>query len=284
MGALLALIPAIGWGIQPLIVRKVGGSVANSVLGTGLGAVVIGLIIQCIYGSAGGTTFLISFVSGLLWMMGQAGQYFAFTKIGVTRANPISTGLQIVGTSVIGVLIFGEWSGTVSKLLGLLAILLIIVGVALTAVTDRHDSQNSHMLGRTLMVLVPTTIGYWAYSALPKVVSAASLQIFFPQMLGIAVGAVLYALVTTKGHALIEKQSWQSLIVGLIFGASSLAYIFAAKSVGVASAFVITQLNVVVATLGAMIVLKETKTSRELRATIVGLILIVGGSVITAFI
>ncbi|WP_318766133.1 GRP family sugar transporter [Lactiplantibacillus carotarum] len=281
MGILLALIPAIGWGIQPLIARKVGGSPANQIVGMGLGSLLIGLIIWMTSGTVTGTAFWLSFGAGFLWSLGQVGQFISFTHLGVTRTMPISTGLQIVGTSLIGVLIFGEWSGTTAKLIGLAAIILVIIGVALTAVTDQKGSGETS-IGYGLSILVPTTVGYWAYGALPKTINAAGIHLFFPEMLGIFVGAIVYALIRTKGQALMQKETWKNGLIGIVFGISSLAYIFAAQSAGVATAFVITQLNVVVSTLGAMLILREGKSPRELRFTLIGLILIVVGSIMTA--
>lgn len=46
MGLLVALIPALGWGIQPLILAKLGGKPTNQILGTGIGALIVGLIVQ----------------------------------------------------------------------------------------------------------------------------------------------------------------------------------------------------------------------------------------------
>lgn len=280
MGILLALIPALGWGIQPLIARKFGGQPANQIFGTGLGALIVGCIVFGFAGTVTGVNFAISFFAGVLWSIGQVGQYIAFTQIGVTKTMPISTGLQVVGTSLIGVLIFGEWPALTAKLIGLVAIILVVGGVALTTVTDHKSASQS--IARGLIVLVPTTVGYWAYSALPKAVNANGIQLFFPEMLGIFVGALVYNVATTRGHGLVESKSWLNAIIGLVFGVSSLAYIFAAKSSGIATVFVITQLNVVVSTLGALLILHESKTSRELKATLAGLALIVVGSILTA--
>ena len=41
---LLALVPAVGWGIMPLITGKVGGSTINQTFGIGAGATIISLI------------------------------------------------------------------------------------------------------------------------------------------------------------------------------------------------------------------------------------------------
>ncbi|MCH4009786.1 GRP family sugar transporter [Companilactobacillus sp.] len=285
MGVLLALIPAIGYGVQPLIATKVGGSPSNQIFGTGFGAAIVGVIMWAIFGTASGSGFWWAFLAGALWSLAQAGQYVAFTQIGVTRTMPISTGLQVVGTSLIGILIFGEWNKSYSKWVGAIAILLVVIGVALTAITDKKEGNSaSASIGRGLAVLVPTTIGYWAYSALPKALDSVSgTHLLFPEMLGIFVGAIIYNLVRTKGKSFAQKESWQNGIIGIVFGISSLAYIFAAKDAGVATSFVITQMNVVVSTLGGLFILHESKTPREMKFTLSGLALIVVGSVMTAF-
>ena len=282
LNLVIALLPALGWGLNPLLISKIGGKPVNQTLGTGLGALVVGLIVQLMYQPhVSGTTFLLSALSGAFWVLGQIGQYTAYSRMGVSSTMPISTGVQLVGTSVIGVLMFGEWGGTTAKLVGFAAIILMIIGVAMTAVTDNTESRAG--LASGLTVLLPTTVGYWIYSALPKAVSASGVAIFFPQMLGMCLAALIYALVVGRGRAFREKTSWLNMLAGLIFGVSALAYIFSAKANGVATAYVITQLSVVISTLGGMLVLHEQKTLRELRLTLMGLVLIVVGSVMTAF-
>lgn len=91
MGILIALIPAIGWGIQPLVLKKIGGRPTNEILGTGIGALLVGLVVQ-LFMSPGGisiTTFLISLLSGAFWVIGQIGQYTTFNLIGVSKTMPI---------------------------------------------------------------------------------------------------------------------------------------------------------------------------------------------------
>ena len=41
---LLALVPAVGWGVMPLITGKVGGSTVNQTFGIGAGATIVGLV------------------------------------------------------------------------------------------------------------------------------------------------------------------------------------------------------------------------------------------------
>lgn len=285
---LLALIPAIGWGIQPIFLEKIGGDSTNDVLGFGIGAVIVGAIVQFFFQPAAISweAFLISFVSGAFWIFGQSGQVRSYSIIGVSRTMPISTGLQLIGTSLIGVLGFGEWPGIANKIFGFLAIAILIGGAYLTSVEPKSeavsaDSGQSNM-ARGLTLLTMTSIGYWVYSAAPRLVDADGLSIFFPQMLGILTGAIVFALMT-RPTALKEKKSWLSGFVGLIFGIASLAYIFSAQANGVTIAYILTQLNVVIATLGAVFILREKKSSLQMRLTYIGLALIVGASIITVF-
>ena len=249
MGLLIALIPAVGWGIQPLILKKIGGRPTNEILGTGIGAVLVGLLVQLFASPAGisVTTFLISLLSGAFWVIGQTGQYTSFNLIGVSKTMPISTALQLVGTSLIGVFAFGEWSGSMGKIIGAAAIILLVFGSALTAISD--DPGKKGGITKGISLLASTSIGYWVYSALPKLVDASGLSIFFPQMIGVFLGAVIYV-IFRKPTAFSEDKSWKATIVGAIFSVSALAYIFSANENGVATAYIITQLNVVISTLG----------------------------------
>lgn len=262
MGLLIALIPAVGWGIQPLILKKIGGRPTNEILGTGIGAVLVGLLVQLFASPAGisVTTFLISLLSGAFWVIGQTGQYTSFNLIGVSKTMPISTALQLVGTSLIGVFAFGEWSGSMGKIIGAAAIILLVFGSALTAISD--DPGKKGGITKGISLLASTSIGYWVYSALPKLVDASGLSIFFPQMIGVFLGAVIYV-IFRKPTAFSEDKSWKATIVGAIFSVSALAYIFSANENGVATAYIITQLNVVISTLGGMYILHENKTPKE---------------------
>ncbi|KXT77860.1 GRP family sugar transporter [Streptococcus sp. DD13] len=281
---LLALVPALCWGIQPIFLTKIGGDDTNSVLGFGLGTVVMGLLVQLTLTPASISlpAFLISFFSGMFWTLGQAGQVKAYRIIGVSKTMPISTGFQLVGTSLIGLLAFGEWSSWTSKVFGFLAIAILVGGAYLTSVEPQKVGEDNGALLRGLRLLLLTSVGYWVYSAAPRLVDADALSIFLPEMLGILTGAVIYAALS-RPAAFKEKESWLSGFVGLIFGIASLSYIFSAQANGVTVAYILTQLNVVIATLGAVFILREKKNKTQMRLTYLGLILIVGASVITVF-
>ena len=284
MNILIALVPALGWGFMPIITGKVGGSPVNQMFGIGAGATVVGLVSYLVtQPSVSAQAFWFSVLCGALWTIGQIGQFISFKRIGVSGTVPLSTVFQLVGNSIIGMLIFGDWAGAHAKIIGIIALAIVVVGALLTSVSDSSDGQK--MQTKDALFLLCTTVGFWIYSSFPNmpIVKAESpTGIFLPEMLGILLGSIIYALFTDK-NSFKQKQQYQNMIAGVAWGIAAFAYIFSAKANGNTSAFIWTQLNVVIGTFGGIFVLHEQKSSRELKFTILGILLIVVGSVATSF-
>ncbi|WP_119325853.1 GRP family sugar transporter [Companilactobacillus musae] len=284
MNILIALIPALGWGFMPIITGKVGGSPVNQMFGIGAGATIVGLISYLVtQPSVSAQAFWFSVLCGALWTIGQIGQFISFKRIGVSGTVPLSTVFQLVGNSIIGMLIFGDWAGVQSKIIGIIALAIVVVGALLTSVTD--SSSGKKMEAKDAAFLLCTTVGFWIYSSFPNipiVKAESSTGIFLPEMLGILLGAIIYALFTDK-DSFKQKQQYQNIIAGIAWGIAAFAYIFSAKANGNTSAFIWTQLNVVIGTFGGIFVLHERKSRHELTFTILGIVLIVIGSVATSF-
>ncbi|CAJ1196995.1 GRP family sugar transporter [Companilactobacillus nantensis] len=284
MNILIALIPALGWGFMPIITGKVGGSPVNQMFGIGAGATIVGLISFLVtQPSVSAQAFWFSVLCGALWTIGQIGQFISFKRIGVSGTVPLSTVFQLVGNSVIGMLIFGDWAGAQAKIIGIIALAIVVVGALLTSVSDSTDGQK--MQTKDALFLLCTTVGFWIYSSFPNmpiVKSESPTGIFLPEMLGILLGSIIYALFTDK-NSFKQKEQYQNIIAGIAWGIAAFAYIFSAKANGNTSAFIWTQLNVVIGTFGGIFVLHERKSHRELTFTILGIVLIVVGSVATSF-
>lgn len=282
---LLALIPALGWGLMPLITGKIGGSAVNQMFGIGAGATIIGLVAYAVTQPTVSTTaFWFSVLCGALWTIGQVGQFVSFKRMGVSNTMPLSTVLQLVGNSLIGVIIFGEWHSARALTIGFVALAIVIVGALMTSVSDSNSDKK--VTASNFSFLLVTTIGYWVYSAFPKIpiVANESAQgIFLPEMLGILLGSVIYALCSGNASSFKQKEQYLNILGGLSWGIAAFAYIFSAKALGVTEAFIFTQLNVIIATFGGIWILHEHKSHREMAYTIWGIVLIVVGSIATAF-
>lgn len=248
----------------------------------------VGLIVFAImHPTITASAFIWAFMAGACWTIGQIGQFISMKpeRMGVTTTMPISAGFQLVGNPLIGMLFLGNWSGTTAKIIGLVALAIVVVGVILTAVTDDNKSESAS--AKDVLFLLVTTIGYWIYSSfpnLPAVRHVSPTALYLPEMLGILCGALIFVFATRETSALTARESWAGMIGGAIWGIAAFAYIFSAQENGTSSAFIYTQLSVVISTLGGMLFLHERKTSRELGFTLAGLVLLVVGSVITGFI
>lgn len=282
MNIIIALLPAIGWGVMPWIVNKVPASKpANQILGVGLGATLVGIIVTIAKQPATSLpVFLISLLSGAFWTIGQIGQFISFTKIGVSKTMPISTGLQLVGNTLIGALIFSEWQSQNDFLFGSIALLVIIFGVILTAYTEKDADESKKATKKDFLFLILTTVGYLVYSAFPKTISANAESMFLPQTLGILLGAIIYLLFSKQQVAFKQKASYLDILAGIAFGIAAYTYIISAQLNGVTNAFIYGQLSVIISTLGGMTLLGEKQEGKELLTTLAGLALIVVGAVL----
>ncbi|MEY8441125.1 GRP family sugar transporter [Lactobacillaceae bacterium 24-114] len=280
MNWIIAFLPAVGWGLIPIIAGKIPQSKPkNEIYGTGMGAVITSIIFTIIMRpNISSVVFLLAIVAGIGWAVGQIGQFISFTNIGVTKTMPISAGLQLIGSCLIGGLLFHEWNSSRKIMLGLLALVLMIVGVFLTSLSKDHNGQNKV---KDFLLLLFTSIGFWVYASFPKAVTANGRELFLPEMLGILLGAILYLVFAKKDAAFKQKASYLNILVGISFSIGACAYIFSVERNGVATAFIYSQLAVVIATLGGMYILNDRKHGKSLFLTLAGLALIVVGSFIS---
>ncbi|NQE00428.1 GRP family sugar transporter, partial [Staphylococcus xylosus] len=112
MDLLIALLPALFWGSVVLINVLVGGGPYNQIRGTTFGALIIGIILL-LTGNAKFddlTIIIVGLISGAFWALGQGYQLKSVSLIGVSKTMPISTGLQLVGTTLFSAIFLGEWS------------------------------------------------------------------------------------------------------------------------------------------------------------------------------
>ena len=285
MNYLFLFIPAIGWGLMPLFVAGVKKSnIYHQIVGSVLGAFLFGVVVTLIKRPAFNmTSFLLAMVAGAAWVVGQCGQYYSYSKISVSETMPLSTGLQLIGVPLVGVLIFGEWASTQAKLFGFLGILALVVGVAFTSLTDKGTAEgNKQNQTSTMIILALTTLGYITSSSIPKALKGDGVMIFLGQTIGMMIATFIYLVATKQLKVLKEKESYQVIPAGVIFAIAALSYIISVQMNGVNLAFVMSQLCVVISTLGGIVFLHEQKTQKGYIYTAIGLVLIVAGAVLTS--
>lgn len=282
---LIALVNILGWGLIPLTVK---GSPSSQIGGMGIGASLTGLLIFLFTRPVIDTkVWLLAFVAGMLWTIGQVGQFVSFTRIGVSGTIPLSTGFQLVGNSLIGVLIFGEWPTETAKIIGFIALTLVVIGVVLSSRTEGASKGATN--AQNIIFLLTTTIGYWAYSSFPKFISTqvnshvTGLNYIFPEMLGVLVGTGIYVFATHSAKVYSDSTILKNILAGIEFSIGTLFYLFSVRQNGVTNAFIYSQLSAVLSTFGGIWILHESKTRKEIIYIVIGILLIVGGSIMTGF-
>ncbi|WP_125763814.1 ribose/proton symporter RbsU [Companilactobacillus hulinensis] len=293
LNILIGLMPMIGWGLFPILTGKFGGKPVNQILGATYGTLIAAVVVALARQTPmiGGKEFLFTFLSGACWSLGQILVFYAFSEMGVSRTMPISTGFQLIGASLWGVLVLGEWSSSSAKMIGFFSIVLIIFGVWLTTYSEKKTpkSEGGANAVKGILLVLFAEVGYLGYSAFPQAITVDGFQAFLPQALGMAVVATIFAIATksnrdTKPFA--TKSSYTNIISGFFFAFAALTYLISARPDvnGLATGFTLSQMNVIIATLGGVYILHEHKTHKEMISVSAGLLLVVVAGIITAFI
>ncbi|WP_214808871.1 GRP family sugar transporter [Exiguobacterium sp. s95] len=280
MDILIAIVPALMWGTLPLVVSKIGGSTEQQIIGTTLGALAFALVtFLFISPELSMTAWVAGLFSGAFWALGQMNQFAAFKQMGVSKTMPISTGMQLVGTSLFGVLAFGEWSNTSALILGISALVLIVAGAAFTSYKE-DKSKKDENIGKGLLLLVISTIGYVGYVVIARWFNINGWEAVLPQAIGMVVSAILLSL--RKGN-LFAKQTFTNGLAGIMWAVGNIALLLATARVGVATSFSLSQTGVVISTIGGVLFLKEAKTKKEMTFVIIGCTLVVAGGIMIGF-
>ncbi len=278
MDILLAILPALFWGSIVLFNVKLGGGPYSQVLGTTFGALLFSIGIY-IFVKPVLTPMVIGvgIVSGLFWALGQANQLKSIDLIGVSKTMPISTGMQLVSATLFGVIVFHEWSTTTSVILGVLALICIIIGIVLTSLPNSEEKQQAQAgnLKRGILILLVSTFGYLVYVVVIQLFNIDGWSALLPQAIGMVLGGILL----TFKHRPFNKYAIRNIIPGLIWAAGNMFLFISQPRVGVATSFSLSQMGIVISTLGGIFILGEKKTKRQFNAIIIGIIFIVAAGV-----
>lgn len=278
MDILLAILPALFWGSIVLFNVKLGGGPYSQILGTTLGALVFSIGVYIfIKPVLTPVMIIVGIISGLFWALGQANQLKSIDLIGVSKTMPISTGMQLVSTTLFGVIVFHEWPTTTSVVLGVLALLCIIIGIVLTSLQskeEKNDEQKGNFKKGIVMLLI-STLGYLVYVVIIRLFGIDGWSALLPQAIGMVLGGILL----TFKHQPFNKYAIHNIIPGLIWAAGNMFLFISQPRVGVATSFSLSQMGIVISTLGGIFILGEKKTKRQFIAIVIGIIFIIAAGI-----
>jgi glucose uptake protein len=276
MDILLALIPAMAWGSIVLLNVKLGGGPYSQTLGTTIGALIFSIVIfTFVQPPLSPTVFIVGILSGLFWALGQRNQLKSVEYMGVSKTMPISTGMQLVSTTLFGVIVFKEWSTPIAILFGTIALILIVIGIVLTSLEDENRKDTSGQMKKGIVTLIVSTIGYLVYVVIVRFFNIDSWSALLPQAIGMVVGGVML----TYKYKPFNRYTLKNILPGFVWATGNLFLFISQPKVGVAVSFSLSQLGIIVSTLGGIVVLGEKKTKRQLIGIVTGIILIVIGAV-----
>ncbi len=292
MEYLLALIPALAWGSIGIITAKMGGSTEQQTLGSMTGFMIFALVIYFITKPAIDVgSFIVGIISGLLLAAANFGQFDAMTELGVSRAVPLVASGQLTLNTLVGALIFGEWNSLNKWIVGSIALVVIIYGAKLTSFSEDEDGAYSRKGLRGVLIAI---LGGAFYAIVPKAYqyfmhidagTSFTYGIMIPQAIGGLMGAFLIYYVREKKNPMLEYKSaypWKNTTVGFAWAIGNIFMLRASMGpIGLATAFTLSQLNLVVGGVGGILILKEKKTKAEMKYFILGLGLVIVGAVTT---
>jgi glucose uptake protein len=280
IGILLALIPALTWGSLVLVSVKLGGNAYSQTLGITIGSLLFA-IAMFFYAEPelSPIVWSIGLVSGIFWTIGQLNQLASVKFIGVSKTVPISTGMQLVGTTLFGVLLFREWETKLTVILGSISIILIIIGVVFTSTGQKEDKNAGKSLKKGLFTLFISSLGYIGYVIIIRYFEIDGWSAILPQAIGMVIGA---SVLTTR-HKPFNKYALRNILTGCLWAAGNLGLLLSIPKVGVATSFSLSQTGIIISTLGGIFLLGEKKTKKQIIFVVIGCVLIIAGGVILGY-
>lgn len=292
MGSILiGLIPALGWGFQGIVMQKIGGTTANKQMGMVLTALVMSIFVALVDPIVWSPALIAAAaVNGIPWAIAQILQIKSFDYLGVSRAMPLTAGMQLILTSIIGAFYFGEWPHAWQMGVGFAGIALIIVGTVLTTYTEAgQETTSKEDIRKGVIITAISSVLYVAYATAARFFNVDSFQILLPQALFMLAATVVIAIFVSKRDSVdgvfgrtegvFGIKSWQNMLTGILWSVANIAVLFSNQVNGVAVGWTLANMNLIFATLGGLFILHEKKTPKELKFVIAGMILIAAGGI-----
>lgn len=270
---LIAFIPVVSFGLIPVIGTLIGGKPTEQSMGIALGGFVFSLIILLLRRpDITLHIFIIGFLSGVFWSIGSVGQFMGINALGVSRATPMLNGGQIIGTSIMGVML-GDWASTGAKTYGFIALFLIIVGIFFTSYKQQNDNKVHTQWTRGIIINLIAVLGFTAYVGILKYYRLDGWSSIFPQSIGQITAIYIIGLLYFKSQSF-TKYSLRNSVIGVIWGVGNIALLLSQVSLGLAIAYPVSQAAVIVSVFGGVLINKERKTRKEWIAAGTGIIII----------
>jgi glucose uptake protein len=281
---LIALAPSLIFGVMSLLLVALGGNYRQQTMGEVTGALLVSLVLApFLHVDWDLRAVVVSFLTGAVLGIGIQYQVQGLNHVGVSRTMPISTGGQLVGMALGGILLFGEWRGPGAMPIGILALVLLTAGVTCTTWTEGAPALAGVDWARGRVDLAVSTVCLVGYLLVQRAFGIGGEEAMLPQFAGCVVACLVLTSPRLTPDLGARDTRWsrmtaRQLIPGALWGIGVLLMQTNAARVGVAMGFSLSQLGVIISTLGGIFLLGERRTPRELAATLTGVVLVVAGA------
>ncbi|MCI1858435.1 MAG: GRP family sugar transporter [Sporolactobacillus sp.] len=270
---LISLMPAIGWGLMPIISKKVGGTPRQQLFGSTVIALLISLVLELTYKiDYHYFDFLIAMLSGAFWAIGQLLLFAALQRVNVSKVIPISNGSQLIFTTLFSGFFLGEWSTIYDALISLLMLVIMILAIICLTRQDPLNRHESVLPISTVVLILFSSLFITAYVSVGSVFGISGLRILFPQSLGMFLTALLIV-TTEKKSSLFDKHILKNFITGISWALANVALFYSSAKIGVGLSFSISQMCIFISVLGGIVFLHERKTKKEITKITIGMLL-----------
>lgn len=275
---LVACIPILSWGFLPVIATLIGGKAIEQSFGIAIGSFIFACLVYAIKHPAISPHIIgISLASGIFWAIGSVGQLMGLKYLGVSKSMPISNGTQIIGTSLLGVML-GDWSSVDSKIFGFTALALIIIGIVFTSYKESSKDKKNEKSnwGKGIVVNLLSSLGFTLYVGILKYFKIDGWSSLLPQSIGQIFGINVLAFLFFKNNPY-TKISFKNSIVGILWAIGNIAILVSQVKLGLSVAYPVGQASIIVAIIAGVYINHEKKTKKEWISSIIGMSIIVLG-------
>ena len=281
----IALLPALFLGSTSVVLVAQGGDDRQRTIGLLTGAFLFSAIATpFIEVHWTPRTLIISFISGVILGIGQYLQVICLKVLGVSRTMPLTTAGQIIFMCLGGIVLFGEMNHGLALIFALSAIALLTIGVVFISKTEKTEAAAQEEVDwrRGTILLVVSTACLVAYLLIVQGFGLDGRSVVLPQSVGYLLLGLIATIPALSPQLGKEDRRWSWLTVrqilpGLMWGAAILLTQISSSLLGVAVAFPLSQMGVIIQTFGGILILHETRTRREMRWTVIGVAIMVIG-------
>lgn len=272
MNYLIYCLPALGWGLMPIISKKAGGSPVEQLLGTTVTAFGISIILSFLTGVEYTLTGAIAaLISGSFWAGGQYLQFRALTTGSVSVVMPLSNGTQLVFTSLAAGILLREWQSMRQSLVTLLLLLVILAAIYLITMNQKKDTEQKTVSLQNMIMICTSSLCLMGYMITISLFHVEGLQIFLPQAFAMFLSSCVIAKFD-PGKQELSRVS-RNVLTGIFWTIANVSLFYIVTQLGVGLSYTISQLCIFVSIIGGILLLKEKKTKVEVMHTIIGMVM-----------